>query len=87
MTRYEFSLRQEVLLEKGAAVLADLFHYEHAMEAGERRDQIEQEYDRVWNAKHDILLAKTEEELARIEALFDEAIRFLEDQQRLMVDL
>ena len=28
MSHYEFSLRQEVLLEKGAGILGDIFHYE-----------------------------------------------------------
>ncbi|MDE6590917.1 MAG: hypothetical protein K2K53_11355 [Oscillospiraceae bacterium] len=70
MSGYEFSLQQEVLLEKGASVLGDLFCYKR--ETG--RDEyhpVSIMYGLVWSAKQDILLAKTETELARIEGQFD----------------
>ena len=76
MNSYEFSLRQEVLLEKGASALGDLFCYKR--ETG--RDEhypVSVMYGLVWSAKQDILMAKTETELARIEEQFDLANRFL----------
>lgn len=76
MSGYEFSLRQEVLLEKGASVLGDLFRFER--ETGqEQRRPVSIMYGLVWNAKQNILTAKTETELAQIEGQFDLANRFL----------
>lgn len=78
MSRYEFSLKQEVLLEKGAGVLGDLFRYERrsgiAPEA--RTHPVAVIYSLVWNAKQKILAAETETELERIDAQFDMASRF-----------
>ena len=76
MSGYEFSLRQEVLLEKGAAVLGDLFCRQREMEQ-DRRHPLSVMYDLVWSAKQNILTAKTETELAQIEGQFDLADRFL----------
>lgn len=76
MSGYEFSLRQEVLLEKGASVLGDLFCRERETEQ-DRRHLLSVMYGLVWSAKQDILTAKTEVELARIEGQFDLADRFL----------
>lgn len=74
MSRYEFSLRQEVLMEKGASVLGDLFRHERERgQTGSARVM----YDLVWSAKQDVLLAVTEGELNRIEGQFDLARRFL----------
>lgn len=77
MSSYEFSLRQEVLLEKGAAVLGDLFRYERERDLSDRSDAVSVMYGLVWSAKQDILLAKTETELAQIEGQFNLAGRFL----------
>ncbi len=76
MSGYEFSLRQEVLLEKGASVLGDLFRCQHETEQ-DRRHPLSVMYGLVWSAKQDILTAKTETELAQIEGQFDLADRFL----------
>ena len=76
MSGYEFSLRQEVLLEKGASVLGDLFRYKSETEQ-DQRHLLSVMYGLVWSAKQDILMAKTETELARIEGQFDLANRFL----------
>lgn len=76
MSGYEFSLRQEVLLEKGASVLGDLFQHKREAEQ-ERRYPLSVMYGLVWSAKQDILTAKTETELAQIEGQFDLANRFL----------
>ena len=76
MSRYEFSLRQEVLMEKGA----DLYRYEWANGISATEDlthPVVVIHDLVWSAKRDILSAQTEEELAKIEAEFDFAGRFL----------
>lgn len=75
MSRYEFSLRQEVLMEKGASVLGNLYHYER--EQNGQSHPVQLMYDLVWSAKQDILLATSEKELDRIEGQFDLAGRFL----------
>ena len=76
MSGYEFSLRQEVLLEKGASVLGDLFRLKRETER-DRRHPLSVMYGLVWSAKQDILTAKTETELAQIEGQVDLANRFL----------
>lgn len=76
MSGYEFSLQQEVLLEKGASVLGDLFQRKREAEQGQRHP-LSVMYGLVWSAKQDILTAKTETELAQIEGQFDLANRFL----------
>ena len=78
MSYYDFSLRQEVLLEKGAAVLGDLFRYERKQQSTDHTDPVSVMYDLVWSAKQSILLARTEKELEQIEGQFDLAGRFLD---------
>jgi len=77
MSRYEFSLLQEVLMEKGAGVLGDLSRYKHQHEIRERTHPVAVLYSLIWNAKQDILSAKSKEELERIEGKFDLANQFL----------
>lgn len=77
MSRYEFSLRQEVLLEKGAAVLGDLFRYRQEKQISGQSHPIEVMYSLVWAAKQDILTAQTEAALEQIEGQFNLANRFL----------
>ncbi len=77
MSRYEFSLRQEVLLEKGADVLGDLFRYERAQGTPKGSSPISVLYDLVWTAKQNILLARSENDLSAIEGQFDLAHAFL----------
>lgn len=77
MSQYEFSLRQEVLLEKGAAVLCDLFQYKRQQQIVEETHPIAVMYSLVWAAKQDILTAKTEAALEQIEGQFNLADRFL----------
>jgi hypothetical protein len=77
MSKYEFSLRQEVLLEKGAATLADLFHYERAHGITDKANPVSVLYELVWLSKRNILVAQSETELAKIEGQFDLANSFL----------
>lgn len=77
MSKYEFSLQQEVLLEKGAAVLGDLFRYKRQNKITEKTHPISVMYSLVWSAKQDILLAASESDLAEIEGQFNLASRFL----------
>ena len=77
MSRYEFSLLQEVLMEKGAGVLGDLSRYKRQNGISERTHPGAVLYSLVWNAKQDILSAKSKEELDRIEGQFDLANQFL----------
>lgn len=77
MSQYEFSLLQEVLLEKGAGVLGDLSRYKRQNEIVERTHPVAVLYSLIWNAKQDILAATSKEELDQIEGQFDLADRFL----------
>lgn len=77
MTRYEFSLRQEVLLEKGASILADLFRYAQEKNLTKQNHPVQVMCDLVWTAKSDILLATSEKDLNRIEGQFDLTMEFL----------
>lgn len=77
MSRYEFSLLQEVLLEKGAGILGDLSHYKRQNGIDERSHPVAVLYSLIWNAKQDILSAKSKEELDRIEGQFNLANQFL----------
>jgi len=77
MSKYEFSLQQEVLLEKGAAVLGDLFRYELVNGISMQKDPITVMHDLIWSAKEAVLRAKSETDLVQIEAQFDFANRFL----------
>lgn len=78
MSHYEFSLRQEVLLEKGAGILGDIFHYEQQNQIQDEMHPISVMYSLVWNAKRDILLARSEADLERIRGQFDMATHFLD---------
>lgn len=77
MSRYELSLLQEVLMEKGANVLGDLFRYEQANHITEQSHPVLVMHDLVWAAKQDILSAETETDLAQIEGQFLLADQFL----------
>lgn len=77
MSRYEFSLLQEVLMEKGAGVLGDLSSYKHRNGIVDRDDPVSVLYSIVWNAKQDILSARSEKELDQIEGQFNLANQFL----------
>ena len=77
MSIYEFSLRQEVLLEKGASILGDLFQYQREKNIDSQNDPISIMYSLIWNAKQDILVAQSEAELSEIEGKFNLANRFL----------
>ncbi len=77
MSKYEFSLRQEVLMEQGASVLGDLFRLKRAHGITDRTDPVSVMYELVWSAKQDILIAKSEPELDRIRGQFDLASGFI----------
>ena len=53
MSNYEFSLRQEVLLEKGADILGSLFHFarNNHISPSDKKDPVNVVYGLVWNAK------------------------------------
>lgn len=77
MNSYEFTLRQEVLLEKGASVLGDLFRFKRQMGITDREDPVSVLYGLVWSAKQDILMSQTESELDQIEGQFNLADLFV----------
>lgn len=77
MNSYEFTLRQEVLLEKGAAVLGDLFRFQRQKGITDREDPVSILYGLVWSAKQDILMSQTESELDQIEGQFNLADLFV----------
>ncbi len=78
MSNYEFSLRQEILLEKGADILGRLFHFarNHNISLSDKKNPVNVIYSLVWEAKSDILSASTESDLDHIETQFDFARRF-----------
>ena len=78
VSNYEFSLRQEVLLEKGADILGSLFHFarNNHISPSDKKDPVNVVYGLVWNAKSSILGADTEAELDQIETQFDFARKF-----------
>lgn len=77
MTRYEFSLRQEVLNEIGASVLGDLFRYSEENGIDDKTDPVNILFNLIWNTKQDIIMATTEEQLQQIEGQFCLARDFL----------
>lgn len=77
MSRYEFSLRQEVLLEKGSSVLGDLFRFKREKNITEQTNPLAVMYSLVWAAKQDVLMANTEAQLDQIEGQFDLAHSFV----------
>lgn len=77
MSKYEFSLRQEVLMEQGASVLGDLFRIKRAQGIAGHTDPVSVMYELVWSAKQDILMAKTQSDLDRIKGQFDLANGFI----------
>lgn len=78
MSKYELSLLQEILMEKGAGVLGDLFRYERSNQITDHSHPVFVMHDLVWGAKQDILAAKTETDLAQIEGQFQMATQFLD---------
>lgn len=78
MDKYQFSLRQEILLDKGAAILAGFFHYarDYNIPLEDRKKPINVISDLVWDAKSNILGSSTNAELDKIETQFDFARRF-----------
>lgn len=78
MDKYLFSIRQEILIDKGAAILAGFFHYarDYNIPLEDKQNPINIMYDLVWDAKHNILLASIENDLDKIEAQFDFSRRF-----------
>ena len=79
MSKYEFSLRQEVLMEVGASILGDLFRYSEENKIENDADPVNILYYLIRSAKQDIVLSQTEEELERIEGQFYLARNFLSD--------
>lgn len=77
MSKYEFSLRQEVLMEVGASILGDLFRYSEENEIENDADPVNILYNLIRTAKQNIILSKTEEELEQIEGQFCLARNFL----------
>lgn len=53
MSRYEFSFRREVLIEKAAAVLGNLFQYIRQKQIVEETHPVSVMYSLAWVAKQD----------------------------------
>lgn len=77
MSKYEFSLRQEILMEVGASILGDLFRYSEENKIEDDADPVSILYDLIRSAKQDVILSQTEEELEQIEGQFCLARNFL----------
>lgn len=78
MDKYQFSLRQEILLDKGSDILAGFFHYarDYNIPLEDKQNPINVMYSLVRDAKSNILGSNTNAELDKIEAQFDFAHRF-----------
>lgn len=76
---YEMTLRKEVLLEKGAAVLADLFQYKQNNSIKDDLHPVSIMFTLVYNAKEDIVGAKTDADLDHIDGKFEMAKEFLRE--------
>lgn len=78
MSGYEFSLRQEVLLEMGADILGDIVRFgrKNNISPLDSANPINVMYGLVWNVKRQILCAETEKELDQIRLQFEFAQRF-----------
>ena len=84
VTTREFSFRQELLLEKGAAVIGDCMRYESKMNIKDEKNPVCILHDFVWKAKQNILASTTSEELDKIEGKFilaDQMMKTLEQEQ------
>lgn len=68
---YDFTLKQEVLMEKGADVQGELFRFQRNAPSAALNKSAGILYELVGIAKHDILTAKSESDLSRIEGKFD----------------
>lgn len=81
MDKYQFSLHQEILLDKGTDILAGFFHYarDNNIPLEDTHNPINVMYRLVRDAKHNILLASTETDLYKIEVQFDFARRFYKE--------
>lgn len=77
MSKYEFSLRQEVLMEVGTSILGDLFRYSEENKVENDADPINILYYLIRSAKQDVILSQTEAELEQIEGKFCLARDFL----------
>lgn len=77
MSKYELSLRQEVLMEVGASILGDLFRYSEKNKIEDDDDPVSILYNLIRSAKQDVILSQTEAELEQIEGKFCLARDFL----------
>ena len=66
-------------MEKGASVLGDLFRYQQKNINSDSAQSISVLYSLIWSAKQDILVAKSESDLDRIEGQFTLADQFLNE--------
>ncbi len=77
MSPYELSLKQEVLMEKGAEILGDLIRYCKNHQIEDEAHPVNAMYKLTWKAKQSIIHAKTDAELDRIDGKFDMAKDFV----------
>ena len=64
-------------MEVGASILGDLFRYSEEKQIESDADPVSILYNLIWNAKQDIIISKTEEELEQIEGQFSLARNIL----------
>lgn len=80
---YEFTLKQEVLMEKGADVQGEVFRFQRQAPSASLGKATGILYELVGVAKHDILTAKNESELNCIESKFDFARSYITELEEL----
>ena len=79
MNGYELTLRKEVLLEKAAGILGDLFRYEQENHIEDDTHPVSIMFSLVWNVKEDIVSTASNAELDRIDGKLDMASSFASD--------
>lgn len=74
---YEFCQKQELLRELGAEIYAKFRRFERAHEGCPECEQVRKEGTAVLRLNQQVLLARTEEELADIERRFSSAKQYI----------
>ena len=79
MNDYELTLRKEVMTEKAAGILGDLFRYAQENQIEDNTNPVNIMFSLLWNAKEDIISATSGVELDRIDGKLDIALSFTTD--------
>ena len=82
MNAYELTLRKEVMLEKAAGILGELFRFQQSTSDTGTSRAAQILFDLVGDAKNGILLANDAAALDAIEGKFDLSKRFVSELEK-----